>query len=84
MLAIEISHGVTYRDRHFAEPGRPSTAAATSRVTFAIRVVGSTVPSCPKGASGMLTVSTAPSVSLRVCGQTFLHGRANASISLLR
>jgi hypothetical protein len=82
-LAIEISHGVTYRDRHFAGSGR-STSAATSSVTFAIRVVGSTVPSCPKGASGTLTVSTAPSVSLRVCGRTFLHGRANASISLLR
>jgi hypothetical protein len=76
-LAIEISHGVTYRDRHFAKP-------ATSSVTFAIRVVGSKVPSCRKGASGTLTVSTAPSVSLRVCGQTFLHGRAKASISLLR
>jgi hypothetical protein len=83
-LAVEISHGVTYRDRHFAGTGRSSTTAGTSSVTFAIRVVGSKVPSCPKGATGTLTVSTAPAVSLRVCGQTFLNGPANASISLLR
>ncbi len=84
ILAIEVRRGISYHDFHFVETRPSSSAAPTSRVTFAIKVVNSTVPSCRKGASGKLTVSTAPSVSLDVCGQRFLRGRATASIASLR
>jgi hypothetical protein len=49
----------------------------------AISVVDSNDPSCPPGSTGTMTVSTAPAVTLDICGGTLLQGRqlATASIS---
>jgi hypothetical protein len=40
----------------------------------AISVLDSNDPSCPTGSTGTLTVSTAPSVKLDICGGTLLQG----------
>jgi len=76
LLTIRVSRGINYQYYRVR-------AIPTSRVSFAIEVVSSTVPSCQKGATGTLTVSTAPAVSLHVCGQAFLRGKATAGIPFL-
>jgi hypothetical protein len=80
VLAIRVRRGIAYHDYHHGA----GTAPPTSRVTFAIEVLRSTIPTCRTGASGTLTVSTSPSVSLRVCGRSFATGRAKTSIAFLR
>jgi len=62
-LKIDLTRGIDYR---------PATAKAAGRVRFGFLVEGSRVPSCSRGAKGMLTISTKPAVSLHVCGRTFL------------
>lgn len=83
VLTIKVKHGITYHNYHAHKAVPTSKAIPTSDVKFAIEVVSSKVPSCRKGATGTLTVSTAPSVLLEVCGQTFLRGHAKTDISLL-
>jgi hypothetical protein len=69
VLIIKVSRGINFHP-----------AVATSNVSFAIEVVSSKLRSCQKGATGTLTVSTAPSVFLDVCGHSFLRGQAKAGI----
>jgi hypothetical protein len=64
-LTIALTRGLDYRQ---------VTAHLVGRARFAVQVVGSKVPSCHTGAKGTLTITTAPSVLLSVCGQTFLRG----------
>jgi hypothetical protein len=73
-LTIRVKDGIEYR---------PGTATRSGTVQFAVQVVRSSSSLCRKGAVGTLTVSTAPSVSLDVCGRNYLHGAAVTSISLL-
>jgi hypothetical protein len=73
-LTIRVRNGIEYR---------PGTATRTGTVQFAVQVIRSNTSSCRKGAVGTLTVSTAPSVSLHVCGRNYLRGRAATNISLL-
>jgi hypothetical protein len=76
------SHGLTIRVKRGIDY-HPATQSSNGTVRFAIEVVHSKVPSCPQGAAGRLTVSTKPSVLLDVCGQTFLRGKAEATISFV-
>jgi hypothetical protein len=71
-LTVDVKHGLTYR---LARPG------SRGELMLAIRVARTNVPSCHAGATGTLTVTTAPSVALSVCGQTFLRGKAAVTIS---
>jgi hypothetical protein len=73
-ITIRVRHGLDY---HAARP------ASAGKLRLAVDVVGSKVPSCHKGATGTLTVTTAPSVLLEVCGQSFLHGKARTHIAML-
>ena len=66
-LTIQLTKGIDYRVQ---------TGTAAGQVRFGVVVTGSHVPSCKKGATGTLTISTKPLVSLDVCGQSFLRGPA--------
>jgi hypothetical protein len=66
-LTIELTRGIDYR---------PTPTHSADTVRYAVRVVSTKVPSCHKGATGTLAISTKPSVLLQVCGQTFLRGDA--------
>jgi hypothetical protein len=70
-LTIRVERGIDYL------PAGPHVAG---RVRLAVRVVSSEVPLCHAGNTGTLTISTAHSVRLAVCGVTFLHGRARTQI----
>jgi hypothetical protein len=70
-LTIRVERGIDYL---------PAGAHVTGRVRLGIRVVASQVPTCGVGNTGTLTITTAPSVRLAVCGRTFLHGKAQTQI----
>jgi hypothetical protein len=63
-LAIKLTRGIDYR------PTRFHTA---DTVRYAVKVVGTRVPGCKRGATGTLTISNRPSLLLQVCGQSFLQ-----------
>jgi hypothetical protein len=56
------------------------TPGQSLQVRLGVVVTKSKVPSCRAGSTGTLTVSTKPSVLLRVCSQSFLQGPARATI----
>ena len=58
----------------------PAGPHLTGRVRLGVRVVASKVAGCNAGSTGTLTITTAPSVQLAVCGQTFLQGQAKTKI----
>jgi hypothetical protein len=72
-LTVQVQKGLTY------ERGQRSK----EQVKFSVVVQSSKVPACPVGSTGTLTVSNSPAVLLKVCSQSFLQGRANASIVAL-
>jgi hypothetical protein len=65
-LTVRLTRGIDYR---------PAKASAPSRIRYSVQVVGSTVSSCRKGATGTLTIVTSPSVLLQVCKQSFFRGQ---------
>jgi hypothetical protein len=71
-LTLDVKHGLTYR---LPRPGSPG------ELLLGVQVAHSTLPSCRRGATGTLTISTAPSVSLQVCSHTYLSGRSSVTIS---
>jgi hypothetical protein len=70
-LTIQVRSGVSFV---------PGKAATGRQVKLAVVVKSSRVPSCPRGSTGTLTITTAPSVLLKVCSQSFLQGSAKATI----
>jgi hypothetical protein len=70
-LTIKVVRGIDFL---------PARAHVAGRVRLRVRVVASQVPSCGVGKTGTLTITTAPSVWLAVCGRTFLHGKARTQI----
>ena len=70
-LTIKVERGIDFL------PTRPHVVG---RVRLSVRVVASRVPTCGVGTTGTLTITTAPSVRLAVCGRTFLYGKAQAQI----
>jgi hypothetical protein len=62
MLAIKLTRGIDYR---------LGKAKVPPRVRFQVRVTGSSVPGCRKGASGTLILSEPFSVTIAACGRTF-------------
>jgi len=52
----------------------------TGSVRLGVKVLASAVPGCKRGNTGTLTITTAPSVRLAVCGDTFLNGKARTTI----
>lgn len=70
-LTVQVKGGIDYH---------PPTPTSTAKLKLAVVVVGSRLSSCRRGATGTLTVTTAPSVRLAVCGRSFLQGKATASI----
>jgi hypothetical protein len=75
-LTLQVTRGMTFV---------PAKARTKAQLKLAVRVKGSKVPGCPKGSTGTLTVSTAPSASvlLKVCSQSFLQGPAKTSIGTI-
>jgi hypothetical protein len=71
-LVLAVKRGIDYH------PPKPTVAR---QVRLAVQVVDSKLASCRKGATGTLTITTAPSVRLAVCGKTFLRGKATAQIA---
>jgi hypothetical protein len=70
-LRVRVRSGVEYR---------APTHTSAARLRLAVVVVGSRLSYCRRGTTGILTITTAPSVRLAVCGKTFLQGKATASI----
>jgi len=70
-LTVRVRRGLDYH---------PPTPTTRGMLRLAVAVVGSKLASCHRGATGTLTVTTAPAVRLTVCGKTFLGGRASATI----
>jgi hypothetical protein len=79
-LTVRVTRGIDYHESATAPNG---TVSLNATVRFAVQVLDSGVPACPKGANGTLSVSTPAAVFLSVCGRSFLTGRATTSISLL-
>jgi hypothetical protein len=70
-LTIKVVRGIDFL---------PVRAHVAARVRLRVRVVASQVPGCGVGQTGTLTITTAPSVRLAVCGRTFLRGKAQTQI----
>jgi hypothetical protein len=62
LLEIRLTRGIDYR---------LATARATGTARFRVKVTGSGIASCHKGATGTLTISTPIDVQVAVCGQSF-------------
>jgi len=62
LLAVKLTRGVDYRLQNAQRP---------ARVRLRFTVTGSKVPSCHRGATGTMTISTPLTVQLAVCGHTY-------------
>jgi hypothetical protein len=71
-LEVRIDRGIGYHV--------PLPTVASGRITLAVHVLDSKLSGCPRGATGTLTVTMAPSVTLAICGRSFLGGEATAKI----
>ena len=65
-LTIELVKGIDFKS---------STAHTNDTVRYAVKVVSTKVPQCSRGATGTLTISSRPFVSLNVCGRSFLQSQ---------
>lgn len=71
-IKVRIQHGIDY---HVPQP-----TPANGKIRLAVKVIASKIASCRKGDQGTLTITDAPSVTLTVCGQTLLAGKASVHI----
>jgi hypothetical protein len=59
----------------------PARPGKLRQVRLGVVVTSSKVPGCPVGSAGTLTMTTAPSVRLAVCSQSFLQGPSSVNIT---